>query len=99
MTASKFTLGPWQHDEWENGEWEINVKDGSYFGNPNGGFKIANCYGREAEANSRLIAAAPEMLEALQAIVGLYDYNVDPTCKLLVSMECCKDAIKKALGD
>ena len=37
------------------------------------GHGIAQCYGKDQEANARLIAQAPAMLEALEGFVGYYD--------------------------
>ena len=48
------------------------------------------------EANARLIAAAPELLEALEAIVDRMGQGFVPTRKLLTRG---RDAIAKAKGD
>ena len=70
---SKHTAGPWfaiRNDHY----WEVNIEDRRYAPS------VANTCDTEvregsdiSEANARLIAAAPELLEALEAIIGLSD--------------------------
>lgn len=50
----------------------------------------------ERDANARLIAAAPELLEALAALIGCIDHGSDnPTLKL----DAARAAIAKATGE
>jgi starvation-inducible outer membrane lipoprotein len=59
VSAGQHTPGPWEHrgfDVWEPGKTALSI--GS-----------ANRPHPEAHANARLIAAAPDMLEALRRIV------------------------------
>jgi hypothetical protein len=51
----------------------------------------------ELKANARLMAAAPELLEALQAISDLYD--TDEGCRSTPEYIKARTAIKKALGE
>lgn len=56
----------------------------------------------EADANERLIAAAPELLEALTRLRGSFEFGsvsgIDPDgCGR--ALEFIKDAIAKAIGD
>ncbi|WP_123138887.1 hypothetical protein [Enterobacter genomosp. O] len=51
----------------------------------------------EAQANANLIAAAPDLLEALQELIFLYEH--DEGCKELTEYKRAKTAISKALGE
>lgn len=54
---SKYSLGPWTNDGTEVGTGILHD------------IKVAKCYGmdyEEARANAKLIAAAPELLDAVQ---------------------------------
>jgi hypothetical protein len=51
----------------------------------------------ELEANARLMAAAPELLSALQAIADLYD--TDEGCRSTPEYINARAAIKKATGE
>ena len=85
---SKHTPGPWsisrhwgpckEHPEWAS----IDIGED---------FKCAS--GHIGEANARLIAAAPVLLEALQEISSLPDYRSDEAAHI------ARDAIAKALGE
>ena len=54
----------------------------------------AMCIGDD---NARLIAAAPDLLEALQELVFLYEH--DEGCRELTEYKRAKAAIAKALGN
>lgn len=71
-TKNKHTPGPWKCRKDING---LTVFDSQ-------GMALANCVfqiGDEEKANARLIAAAPELLEALKA---LYNHQGSITLKL-----------------
>jgi hypothetical protein len=56
---NKHTPGPWKHEEWCDDEFAVFDKDG---------ISICNIHDNnrgDSESNARLIAAAPDMLEAL----------------------------------
>lgn len=74
----KHTPGPWvvncMHPRRDIDVRYAYVVEAAYATNPYG-FKTPICPGNggsEAQANSRLIAAAPEMLEALKNLVDCY---------------------------
>jgi hypothetical protein len=80
MSAAKHTPGPW-----ETGG-RIVVGDGMV---------VADC-GEGAESNARLIAAAPELLDALSAIVARWDFDaLEDTPPTIVK---ARQVIDKATG-
>lgn len=102
-TKTKHTPGPWEYYKSPGYESSVNL--------PNGNTINQSFYGgdssEEREANARLIASAPEMLEALKAIdEGFKDNSIkftkerqsdsDPYHKANTLM--CK-AIAKAEGE
>ena len=80
MSAFKGTPGPWQLSSESP---TIIKQDMSLIGLPDGGVLIGSACGHESsgfyptldesEANARLIAAAPELLEALEDLIGPED--------------------------
>lgn len=75
--TTKHTPGPWVWAEgtneisrrWNNFDWKV-----ASVGNHRLGWhENKNCEGREAGANARLIAAAPELLDACRLIVSAFD--------------------------
>jgi hypothetical protein len=68
VTEAKHTPGPWQVGEYSDG---VGV---------GAGFRVALMTGGERyrdKANARLIAAAPELLDALQKAVGALEFSRD----------------------
>lgn len=59
---SAFTPGPWTYYEGDGTVWPCVQRRGS------GGFSIQDSDRRRAEADARLIAAAPELLRMLDAL-------------------------------
>ncbi len=93
---SEHTPGPWFFSfESVDPEWAIITISG--------GFVVANVNSHQKqEANARLIAAAPDMLVACEALV-LYDSNDTDDVKMMINynnaIELAKAAIAKAKGD
>lgn len=75
------TPGPWRVEK-KHGLWAVHANDGN------------REYLFQHEANARLIAAAPELLVALVALVECPDYRGRKTHE----MTAARAAIAKALG-
>lgn len=113
MEEKRFTPGPWfvQDDEWTDGD-DANIT--SDFRSDNSIVPVAQISGGgsesgydvdfslEQKANARLIAAAPELLEALQDMVTLVKSRCYPQPDKPSSdwgrAEAAESAISKALG-
>ena len=83
--STKHTPGPWTVErDGPNRKWLINAED----------FAVATCDGaiRHQEADARLIAAAPELLEALKWTARALDAEHPAAIK-------ARAAIAKATGD
>lgn len=96
---SKHTTGPWA---WQEGTPIISCQwNGRYHVIAGVECKTlawhedANCAGREAGANARLIAAAPDLLEALQEVEAFMGADFDD----LPSASKARAAIAKATGE
>jgi hypothetical protein len=92
---SKYTPGPWSVYETKTSNWLVYASNGIANACPEGQL-VANCgvtalpaTREELDANARLIAAAPELLQALKLIIASgFAYGV----------EAGKAAIAKAEG-
>ena len=80
------------------GPWFVTTQDdyptGEVSADPMGVRHIVTTYCDDAKANARLIAAAPELLEALQAV---WNEGVIPDGFAVLQDQVC-DAIAKATG-
>jgi hypothetical protein len=113
MSEKTFTPGPWQTMPEEHDKQYVRIR-GTQLGER---YKIANVLAPDYEganeleadetrANARLIAAAPELLEALQELVRPYGVsdtgivNAPATLQMefIASVRAAKDAIAKATG-
>ena len=90
--APKHTPGPWKQ-----GNDRIECSEG---------YGVADLFTQrndaETKANARLIAAAPEMLEALEALVREFDdtYDGDPiSMEKHEAIEKARNSIIKARGE
>lgn len=88
---AKHTLGPWRFDgDWNriptifgaDGSRVADVEKTSYVRMGQAGQYLSSVPKPEREANARLIAAAPDMLAALQWIVEIADKNYEQDEKL-----------------
>jgi len=83
MSEFKHTTGAWE------------VLEASWDEDGNVRYSLAGIK-QASVADARLIAAAPELLEALEAITDLYD--TDEGCRSLPEYNAARAAIAKATG-
>ena len=90
MSDLKYEPAPWEVNDQRASGWMNNAM---YIGSANTGLIIARVYNDKGdeEANARLIAAAPELLEALKAVVSVAD-------RATVEFDMARAAIAKATG-
>jgi|GraSoiStandDraft_51_1057287.scaffolds.fasta_scaffold1412965_2 hypothetical protein len=90
MSDLKYEPAPWEVNDQRDSSWMNNAM---YIGSANTGLIIARVYTDKGdeEANARLIAAAPELLEALKAVVSVAD-------RATVEFDMARAAIAKATG-
>jgi len=104
---TKHTPGPWsiteRKQEIRGNAWRLVLEIDGPYTEP-----VTNLYGAESRANARLIAAAPEMLEALEEIMqqsynGMLPEVFNDAAKLKKLLNLCGNiasrAIAKATGD
>lgn len=91
---SKYTPAPWIARPIDKAGWVDIVLDIKDYNHPQWGLPFVSCKFFDQEANARLIAAAPELLEALVDLVAFYP--LDSTDAVITS---ARAAIKKATGD
>jgi len=100
MSDPKFTPGPWHANGWDVYDDtipEMYVASCPFKGPHDEDWSLVSS--DAAQANARLIAAAPDLLEALQLEVSAYPSgsSIDPNKTKW--LEAARAAIKKALGD
>ena len=92
MMTDKHTPGPWRVDD--------NYVLCLYDGRPN---NICRMLGRgdETEANARLIAAAPDLLEACEVMVAAYDEGLGISFRdgYFKGVALMRKAVKKAKAE
>ena len=93
MNAAKFTPGPWIAKELDGAGWVdiVKLNDGGRESVP-----FAACKHFDQEANARLIAAAPELLDALHAADQTFAQNGLLACH--AARQQISAAIAKATG-
>lgn len=92
MPEFKGTPGPWEHlKDCEPDPSLVMIDDSDGFDN-----EICVVHGEHRAANARLIAAAPELLEALECAVSAWCPNGKAESNL---WERCMSVIAKATGN
>lgn len=90
MSEPKFTPGPWVNNQ---GRIESDLEHGWV----NDGWCLAECHGPQAEINAHLIAAAPELYEALDDLMD-WDSSLS-VCERAKRVKAAKAALAKARGE
>lgn len=93
---NKHTPGPWkvarQNPSPTTGEWMICGANPGYLA------EVRDCGSGDVQANARLIAAAPDLLAALQGLLrGIFDGPDEADAAMLVAK--ARDAVNKATGE
>lgn len=91
MNKHKYTPGPWI--AWYRGdEVEADIRDKS-------GVLVCRCYWPDEHRNAQLIAAAPEMLQALELVKKWMLGGQPGPHSDSVVLDVIESAIKKAKGE
>ena len=111
MSDTKFTPGPWRvsdvdHEGIADDSYHFIAAGKECHGNgPDGGFEIAGCM---STSDARLIAAAPELFEALREFIriqdayanAIYCEDAEEADKAMESLrKSARAAIAKATGE
>ncbi len=88
---SKFTPGPWETRS-EDDDYSIRQKGSTIKYGRGISSYVQIAEGISSKENARLIAAAPELLEALQGVIKVADRDTD-------EFVAARAAIAKALGE
>jgi len=86
------TPGPWHVHPWGDNSYEINSTQLTVCNVP--GFSDETVDSGSAESNARLIAAAPDLLEALEGLMPMWESGIDEPW-----VRKARAAIKKAKGE
>lgn len=98
----KGTPGPWSVNNYANVDNDLGYTVAGVFDGANAPRRYADM--RIVIANARLIAAAPELLEALQEIIRQHDLDTESTLlspipnRWMEAISKAEKAINKALG-
>lgn len=101
MENQQHTPGPWIVDSWSSSGWSVRSKIGLAISSKRYRNELTGQeYRDEMLANAHLIAAAPELLEALEKCVDRMIKAQDVTgYPHVTAILEAKDAIRKAKGD
>jgi hypothetical protein len=95
MNNAKHTPGPWEHDD--STGVGVPLATGTQWFDVLGASEVATA---QDYANARLIAAAPDLLEALRGVLDHFDPYATPGCEENEqAYETARDAIRKATGE
>ncbi len=99
--SAKHTPGPWEIGDENNQHIEICIGDAVANLDRQDRYGLHMCFSREEmRANGHLIAAAPELLEALEKIANRYTAEDYPAgCKERFIGDDARAAIAKAKGE
>lgn len=92
MTSSKHTPGPWFYSQ-------ESIDHDWYIVTINGGLIVANVNSHWRQvANARLVAAAPDLLEALKAVVSAWEVTgpIEAAERMDAAIHAARAAIAKA---
>jgi hypothetical protein len=97
--TDKHTPGPWEWAESYNGLWNPETREEVLTHQDYEGMWLS--YGASQDANARLIAAAPDLLDALRGIVALWDHHASAHGDGVIYPlhKAAKSAIAKATGE
>lgn len=95
--SKKFTPGPWEHKKDGDGEWRVRQK-GSVKKVLGGTTERPVCEVVNTIADARLIAAAPDLLEALEQMIDEYGTAGDGWPRNNKVLRDARAAILKARG-
>lgn len=99
MSKGKYTSGPWVASKTDRSIGPVSKHDDQSYGMI---FPVAwvefNGKQEHQDADARLIAAAPELLEALQICAGYLGELDHSSAIYMALMDKVNDAIEKALG-
>jgi len=88
------SLGPWTAAKGKNGQWHVYCASGERV------CSVAQWSADVEAADARLIAAAPDMLEALRMLIAWEDdaHDTSPTSQYNAAVQAARAAIAKATG-
>ena len=95
---TKHTPGPWYLREIRGFDGIIRTVDGDPVASVGLSVGLSGCSEQTARANARLVAAAPDMLKALQQVAALYNPDLDPPRDIGLRMELMEELHAEVVG-